>query len=65
MDGDGSELALPREDKTQRSSSHVKKHKNQQLKERRHSFKNAVVQHPEQPESPPVSLAYVTESILT
>jgi hypothetical protein len=56
MDGDGSELVLPREDKTQRSTPHVKKHKNQQLKERRHSFKNAVVQHPEQPESPTVSL---------
>lgn len=44
MHGDGGEL-LPREEKhSQRSTPHEKKHKDRPLKERRHSFKNAVAE---------------------
>ena len=59
MHGDGSEL-MPREEKHQRSTPHVKKHKNRPMKERRHSFKNAVVQHPDEHsefDSPTISAA--------
>lgn len=57
MHGDGSDMLPSVEEKHQRSTPHVKKHKNQPLKERRHSFKNAVVQHPDHQESSASSLS--------
>lgn len=60
MHGDGSDMLPSVEEKHQRSTPHVKKHKNQPLKERRHSFKNAVVQHPDHQESSASSLSRET-----
>lgn len=49
MHGDGTELLAGEEKRshTQHSTPNQKKHKDRPLKERRHSFKNAVVQHPD------------------